>query len=829
MIFSDNAPLYWSSGLPVIPLHKWDDTDTDGKALGKAPIPNAWQRFHNTMPSQDEMTYWLKRFPDSNIGLPLGEQSRCVALDIDSEIEAEIAIIDKLVPTSPWVRVGKHGKVLMFKYNGEQTFRIKDQTGRTICELLSSRCQVVVPPSIHPSTKKPYSSNCNLYDVVDSLPVLPKDIENILRTALKDSGVELGIEGWTKTTDWVSAGSRDVKMTAVAGMYAMAAIRGEVTLLEAIDMLRAWCATRTEKVAGDEIDVEKGVRNLVKFFVKDILGPKKRVLPKGWDEGITEEQRKSWGLTFGEENVSWDFARLNSYLKEKLSITDLTSEKRSEVVDYALQRISQSNMTDIEEEQCMQYISHTSNLISIGALRKRLQSLKQDGISGNDQTEIAMQVLKDLDERIPNYEKEANDEDPFPSLRFVNGSFWCWGGSNWEIMPDSNIEKHIATEYGSLPAAKKASDHKGIMHIMSTLLVGSLSSADIKGVNFANGFVDMFGQLHPHSRRFGSTYTLPYSYKKSEELPPKFGAFLKQVWGEDPDYDEKVRALQEVMASTMFGLAPSFARAILLYGIAGSGKSQLLTIIRKMLPLDIISLVSPYNFADKFMVTELSKSVLNICGELKENVPVPGDIFKQVIDGSPMQGQFKGKPIFNFTPKAAHWFASNYLPISQDTSAGFNRRWIIFGFNHPVPTKEKIRDLGELIVAEEREQIASWCISIMSELHTMSDYSLPSSHFDYITRMASENDSLFFFLTASDQEKTPRLNKASSTKISELYATYREFCYSKANARPTGVRKFTSRLLELSKLVGFKMVEGSDLIEGISLDGEGEAITRYMC
>ena len=518
---------------------------------------------------------------------------------------------------------------------------------------------------------------------------------------------------------------------------------------------------------------------------------------------------------------------MNAYLKEQLSSTELTGEKRSEIVDYALQRISQSKMTDIEEEQCLQYMSHTSNLISIGALRKRLQSLKQDGISGTDQTEIALEVLRDLDEKIPNYETNPNDEDKFPSLRFVNGSFWSWGGSNWEVMPDSVIERHIATEYGSLPAAKRASDHKGIMHIMSTLVLSNLSTADIKGVNFANGFVDMFGKLHPHSRKFGSTYTLPYSYKPNDEIPPKFKAFLEQIWGKDKDYEQKIRALQQVMASTMFGLAPSFSRAILLFGIAGSGKSQLLTIIRKMLPQDIVSLVSPYNFTDKFMVTELSKSVLNICGELKENQPLAGDMFKQVIDGSPMQGQFKGKPIFNFTPKAAHWFASNYLPMSQDTSAGFNRRWAIFGFENVVPPDKKVRDLGDIIVAEEREQIASWCISIMAELHSMSDYQLPPSHYDYITRMASENDSLFFFLV-SESARAPRLKKEAKTPISEIYASYREFSYGQAGARPCGVRKFYSRLMELSKIVGFKIDSTGTIVEGVELGNEGPLITKYI-
>ena len=126
-----------------------------------------------------------------NIGLALGKQSRCIALDIDTEVPAEDGLVKSLIPNSPWVRVGRHGCVMMFKYNGEQTFRIKDVTGRTICELLSSKTQVVLNPSVHPTTKAPYCANCNLYEVVDRLPVLPKDIESILRNALSE---KLGVQ-----------------------------------------------------------------------------------------------------------------------------------------------------------------------------------------------------------------------------------------------------------------------------------------------------------------------------------------------------------------------------------------------------------------------------------------------------------------------------------------------------------------------------------------------------------------------------------------------------------------------------------------------------------
>ena len=826
-IFKDNAPLYWEKNMPVIPLHTFDAVNGNGVNLGKAPHIIGWQRFHDTMPTIEEQKEWLEKYPNVNIGLALGKQSRCVALDIDTEVPAEDSLVKSLIPNSPWVRVGRHGCVMMFKYNGEQTFRIKDLTGRTICELLSSKTQVVLPPSIHPTTKSPYVANCNLYDVVDRLPVLPKDIESILRSALSEKlGVQLAHSGWTRTVDFVSSGSRDVKMTSVAGIYACAILRGEITLREGMDMMRAWVATQTEKVAGDDVSAEKGVKNLVKFLMNHVMGPKKRVLPKGWDLGLTEEEKKQLGVDVDENYVSWDFAKLNDYLCDKIAKTVVNSPERNEVIEFAVEKIARSQtLSMIEEDRCLKHIVNTSNDISLPILRKRVLELRNQGISGKNHTEIAKAALKDINDMIPIYEK-TDDTDEFPSLRFYNKSFWRWGGSNWEVMKDLEIEKAISGEYGNLPAAQKASDHKGILHVMSTLLKDSLVETPASGVNFANGFVDVFGQLHPHSRKYGCTYTLPYCYRKDLgelEQAPKFAAFLKSVWGRDDDYESKVKTLRQVMAATIFGLGPSFNRAILLYGIGGSGKSQLLNIVRRLLPPEVVSVVSPYAFSDKFRVTELSTSVLNICGELSESESLPGDIFKQVVDGSLMQGQYKGKPIFNFNPKATHWYCGNYLPKTRDSSEGFNRRWVFLKFNRKVPDEEKIRDLGEIIVAEEREAITAWCIKAMAELNSASDYNLPPSHYDLVNQMSADNDSLFFYLTS---EEGPRLYPEGEILLQSLYETYRSFCYGTIGAKPVGLRRFYSKLSERALIFGFSV--GSSKVVGLTMDREKGRIVSLV-
>lgn len=823
MIYKDNAPRYFERGLPVIPLR------------GKAPIVQKWQRFHDTMPTPEEQKAMMDAYPDYNIGLPLGAQSGCVALDIDSEIDAEIKLIDALVPQSPWERIGRKGKVLMFKYNGEQTFRIKDATGRTICELLSSKVQVVLPPSIHPETHAPYKANCELLDVIDKLPILPKDIEETLRNAFVDKlGVKLSTKGYSKTIDFVSKGSRDVKMTSVAGVYANGVLRGEMTLKEAIDVFRAWCFTQTEKVVGDEIDVEKGVRNLVRFLMRNVEG-KGRPLPKGWDEGLDETEKESLGVVVNEDvAVSWDFNKVRTYLKtklEELGNPDEHPQEVDELIEFVLEQIARSTtMSSLDIDRAFKHIAGLSGDVKIPALRKRVVELQSAGISGTNHTEIAIAVLNDLNDSVDaGIRANETGTSDYDNIRFVGSNFWIWGGSNWEKLEDRDILQRISQDYGAYKAAAKAADHKGILQVMKTLVKNSLTNEGINtnGINFANGFVDTLGTIHPHGKQWGCTYTMPFCYKPelATGVTEKgmFANFLKTVWGTDEDFEQKVKLLRQVMGATMFGLGPSFQRAVLLFGIGQSGKTQLLRIVEGLLPETAVSYISPYDFADKFKPAELAHSLMNVCGELSASGYIPSEQFKQVVDGTVMQGQLKGQQVFNFKPKAMHWFASNHLPHSKDTTEGFNRRWAILTFNHMVPKEKKVRDIGDKIVADEREAICAWVVGGMKELETAGDFVLPKSHFERIGDMCAENDSLFFYLVS---DKGPRKKESESVELERIYAGYKAFCYSEAGAKPVGLRKFYTRMKELGIVMGFGIDATGTFVKGLCLDGTGEMLGR---
>jgi hypothetical protein len=131
---------------------------------GKAPVLNNWPNIDYDEDSE---------YQGMNIGLICGQRSGVVALDIDLKDPKEIKEVMAIVPPTPCAKIGAKGITLFYKYNGEQSEKIR-RNNLPIVELLSNGNQTVLPPSIHPETKKPYYwQMISLLDIdMDDLPDL---------------------------------------------------------------------------------------------------------------------------------------------------------------------------------------------------------------------------------------------------------------------------------------------------------------------------------------------------------------------------------------------------------------------------------------------------------------------------------------------------------------------------------------------------------------------------------------------------------------------------------------------------------------------------------
>ncbi|MDR3436421.1 phage/plasmid primase, P4 family [Telmatospirillum sp.] len=801
-IFSDNAPKYWAAGLPVIPIHPFN---APVKSAGKRPAVNEWQQLSHRMPTDEEQRDWLNYMPDGNMGLVCGPCAGIVGFDVDTKDEKLLSLIDSLVPNKgPWRRVGSKGYVLAFKYNGEKTFQIKDAEGGVICELLSVSRQFILPPSIHPVTERPYVATSDLLEVLSQIPALPDDFERMLRGALTDKGVKLTISGHSKLTEMVPKSGRDTACTSQAGLFASDVMRGYRTAAEALSMLRDWAESYTEKATGDNLDPDEAVSKLIKFIVRDVR-EHGRALPVGWDKGLSEEAQLELGLVFAEDEKEWPYQRVLDKLREELAIAN-NEEMKHTAIEETLQAIKRSpGITEIQTESLLKTLSQIPGLKTpLPALRKRLATLKNRGLAGENHSDIAQHMKDDLKERL--------------EVRFFEGHFYEWSGSHWREKDKNELKRHIMTNYSGLPVAKRDSDYKAILDSFCTLVSAPLTEGfKGYGINFANGLLTDHLELLSHNPKFGRRHILPYCYcpdKAGEEHAPIFHEFLRTAWAGDTDAEDKKKALQEAICVTMFGMAPRYQRVILLHGVGGTGKSALLRVIEGLLPPELVSAATPNQWDDRFIPAQMVGKLLNIGGELHEKNKIDGQIFKQVVVGDAITVQHKNQDPFKLSTSCAHWFASNHLPQSDDMSSGFLRRWLILNFNNEYPEAKRNINLPEDILASEREAIVAWAVEAVDRLDKNNCYTIPASHNEVIERMLVSMDTVFSFIRQSPQiVKTPSLTTVGKTGASNyvgtslqpMYEAYLNFTAG-GGVRPVGRARFLQQMQQHAKTMGFQVV-----------------------
>lgn len=753
-IFADWAPRYYEHGLPVIPLRKWN---SHARGAGKAPVINEWQTYGSAMPSSAMQELWVREYPDSNIGLPLGPCSGLCAIDIDTEDEALIDAIVDALPPSPWKRIGKKGMVLVYRWQGQRNFKLRDSNNKSIVEFLGLGNQVVVPGSIHPETGQEYTSGgVHLWEVLNRVQLMPEDVESRLRTALGhvlgERGLSLSTTTRSSGLEVVPSGQRDIMMTRHAG-YLAREVQGTLgknhTLQEVVDHMANWVREFTSRVTGDDMDPEKGVSKLLEFLLRDVEAG--RTLPNGWDKDMGE-------VLAGHPVVArirelnqvqrWTVSRCKAWLEEEVGLKSEDDDWVLEVLMRLAREVARDdNFSSVEESAV---INHICDRYGKGLglkkpdVRKMFKDAAREGGNAGeggfedagDHETVARLLLEEFQR--------------FGEMRYHQGVFWQWDGACFGQMPLADIKRRVAEEVKGNVLVRRAADYDAVTKVMSFLCANEVGEGLEAGVNFANGFLDTDGVLHDHDVKYGMTYVMPFNY-----VPERAGEchrwleYLERVWGDDEDYQDKVHALQEAFAATMFGLAPRYQRAFLLYGRGKTGKSTALQVLRAMMPDTAAAALGPDQWGVRFQMTQLVGRTLNVCGELPEESSINGDRFKEVVEGAEQTTEYKGRDTFKFHPRAAHWFASNHLPRTKDSSSGFVRRWQVFEFLRPVTDEERVMNFHEVLVAEEREAIAAWAVQGLSRLLSRKDYTQPSSHVVRLEQMLRANNSVAAWLAGN--------------------------------------------------------------------------------
>lgn len=220
----DEALRYAAAGIPVFPLH-WVKQDGNCscrqgalcQAKGKHPRIKNWNEEATT--DAAKIKAWWEKAPSANIGIPMGEKSGLVALDVDTRHGGDSSLallVDEFaaLPNTITATTGGGGKHYIFKYTEE--LALKNVVGfRDGLDIRTQGGMIVAAPSIH------HSGNQYMWDSGKSpFEMQAADMPAWLVEEIRKVGTKITVK--KKATEHtlrkkISEGSRNNHLTSLAG------------------------------------------------------------------------------------------------------------------------------------------------------------------------------------------------------------------------------------------------------------------------------------------------------------------------------------------------------------------------------------------------------------------------------------------------------------------------------------------------------------------------------------------------------------------------------------------------------------------------------------
>ena len=222
MDFLKEAKKYVKLGLSPVPLKKGM----------KRPAENSWQNYCTATPTLKELEAWGEKYPEANLGLALGNVVgssgyQLMAIDIDDDELMDD--VKRAVGAYPVTKTGKKGTTIIGVADTKLTnLKLKRMINgvpapRPSVEILCHGSQTVMPPSIHPDTKKPYTwGGKTIFEVKsNNLPLISKAVIDEITAICHDKAEHFkNLNSMVWLGDGGGGNTHDTCVSAAANMVA---------------------------------------------------------------------------------------------------------------------------------------------------------------------------------------------------------------------------------------------------------------------------------------------------------------------------------------------------------------------------------------------------------------------------------------------------------------------------------------------------------------------------------------------------------------------------------------------------------------------------------
>ena len=408
-------------------------------------------------------------------------------------------------------------------------------------------------------------------------------------------------------------------------------------------------------------------------------------------------------------------------------------------------------------------------------------------------------------------------DDPTELYYYSDGTYHRGGGPLAEAMLEARIEDK----------ANIANVREALAHVRR-MRAGPRSMVD-DGTDWLclrNGIVNVrTGEFSPHTPMRVFLTRLPVAYDPAATCPKVDRFFAEIVPPED------VPLLYEAIANCLLPGYP-IQKAFMFVGNGNNGKSTYLGLVREFLGRENCSAIALQDLdRNRFASSELYGKLANICPDISSSELRRTSTFKGLTGGDLLTCEAKYQRPFVFSNRAKLLYSCNTVPLTEDESNAFYRRWVLVDFpNSFEGAAAKLNLLDELTAPAELSGLLNKVIPLCARLLEQGGFSGGGTTEATRLKYIRLSDPVYCWFEVAcrvdsggigvhgEEIGPPTVRKA------DLYKAYVDYC--KAEGIPAKSDKaFNRRLLELVPTISeVRVKEGGHFVRcwrGIELLDEG--------
>ncbi|MBI2512521.1 MAG: hypothetical protein HYV96_11110 [Opitutae bacterium] len=330
-------------------------------------------------------------------------------------------------------------------------------------------------------------------------------------------------------------------------------------------------------------------------------------------------------------------------------------------------------------------------------------------------------------------------------------------------------------------------------------------------IHLRNGMLDLSTgtpTLLPFAPDYYSRNQIPFVYNPTAACPRFIGDLLKPAL---PDDD--IDLLQRWAGSVLLG-GDRAQRFLIMHGLAGGGKSTLISVIESLIGEHNIATLRPSLLAEsRFETSRFISKTLLVGKDVRSDFLSDKAIsyLKSLTGGDRMTAELKGSnEVVQIRGNFALVITANALPkLTLDNDAdAWRRRLLVVPFTGKKPATP-VPDFAGVLAREEGEGILAWMVEgamkHLAELKSRGSFILTPTQQARIDGMLAESNSVEEFVKAN--VITSKIHDLSGD---EMLSAYEKHC-QKLDWAPVSAQAFRTKVKQVM-LEKFGLTQSHDLI-----------------